>query len=92
MVVAKVSCQYPLQMTCAQNYEMVRTLSSYRADPALCICVLPGTLWSREHLLDFERSESPWELFSVYAIPISDQIAGCLAVAERFYHLLCGLF
>src|SRR5215470_17738364 len=79
-------------MAGTQYHEMVQTLPSDRTDQAFRVGVLPGTLWSREHFLDLQRSHASAELFSVYAIPITDQITGRLAIAERLDHLLGGPF
>ena len=44
MIVAKVRSQYPLQVTSAQNNQVIHTFSANRADEALRVRILPGTL------------------------------------------------
>jgi len=88
VVIAEVTCQRSLQMTSAQNDEVVQTFSPNGPDQTLGVGILPWTLSSREHFLDLQRLQTPGNFQPVHAIPISDQVTGRFPICECFDDLL----
>ena len=65
VVVAKVRSQDSLQVTSAQNNEVIHAIPSDRSDQTLRIGVLPRTLRCREDLFNLKRLQSIPNLVSV---------------------------
>ena len=88
VVIIEILGQRSFQMFRIQNDEVVQALSSDRANQALGVRILPGTLRRSQHLFDPECRDPLTNIVSVDAVPISDQISGWITIGEGFYNLL----
>ena len=52
VVVSEIRSQRSLEMPGVQDHEMVQAVSSYRADQAFGVGILPGTLGCGQHFFD----------------------------------------
>ena len=73
-----------------EDHKVVQALSSNRADNALGVRILPGTLMPCQDFFGAQRSDSQANLSTVDAVSVSNQIAGRFSVTEGLCDLLRG--
>lgn len=82
MVVLEIRRQCFFQMLGTEDHKVVQALSSNRADKALGVRILPGTLMRCQDFFGAQRSDPQANLSTVDAASVSNQIAGRFSVTE----------
>ncbi len=88
VVVAHVGSHNSPQMRFPEHDDMIEALPAQCSDYPLDIRILPGTVRRNDYLLNADGLHPFPERQAVHSIPVADNEARGLSVAERFHHLL----
>lgn len=88
VVLGEVFRKNSMQMILIQHDHVVQTLSTYRADYAFAIWILPRSSWGNQHFLDPHVLDPIAEVRAVHAVSIPEQESRDLLKGKRLDDLL----